>query len=138
MINYGSEMKKNYYSSKGFTLIEVLVAITIFAIGLLALAGMQVTAITGGATSQRITAAVALMDGIVENIQSRDAGDAMFDSAVSPAAVWPEALPIAGFTALYTVAVDTPVTGVAQCTVTVSDSAYGGRTVTRTTMKRTR
>ena len=80
-------MKFILQSKQGFTLIEVLVAITIFAIGLLALAGMQVTAIKGGATSQRITAAVALADGIVENIQARDAGDAMFDSAVSSAAV---------------------------------------------------
>lgn len=131
-------MKKPYLSCGGFTLIEVLVAITIFAIGLLALAGMQVTAIKGGATSQRVTAAVALADGIVENIQARDSGDAMFDSNVSPAAEWPETLPVDGYTATYTIAVDTPVTGVAQCTVAVSDNAYAGRTVSRTTMKRTR
>lgn len=131
-------MKFILQSKQGFTLIEVLVAITIFAIGLLALAGMQVTAIKGGATSQRITAAVALADGIVENIQARDAGDAMFDSAVSSAAAWPETLAIDGYTATYTVAVDTPVNGVSQCTVAVIDNAYGGRTVSRTTIKRTR
>ena len=131
-------MKKTFCSHGGFTLIEVLVAITIFAIGLLALAGMQITAIKGGATSQRITAAVALADGIVENIQARDAGDALFDSAVSPAAAWPEELAIDGYTATYTVAVDTPVTGVAQLAVAVSDDAYGGRTISRTTIKRAR
>ncbi len=125
-------------SSKGFTLIEVLVAITIFAIGLLALAGMQVTAIKGGATAQRVTAAVALADGIVENIQARDAGDAMFDSAVNPAAAWPVALAVDGYTATYTVAVNTPVTGLAQIFVSVSDDAYAGRTVSRTTIKRAR
>ncbi len=131
-------MKIILIEDKGFTLIEVLVAITIFAIGLLALAGMQVTAIKGGATAQRVTAAVALADGIVENIQARDAGDAMFDSAVSPAVEWPEALAIAGYTAMYSVAVDTPVTGLAQISVSVSDNAYGGRTVSRTTIKRAR
>jgi len=119
-------------------LVEVLVAITIFAVGLLALAGMQVTAIRGGATSQRVTAAVALADGIVANIQARIAEDALFDSAVSPAADWPETLAVDGYTALYTVAVDTPVTGVAQLTVRVRDNAFGGRTVSRTTIKRTR
>lgn len=131
-------MKRAHLSSKGFTLIEVLVAMTIFAIGLLALAGMQVTAIKGGTTSQRVTAAVALADGIVQRIQARDSGDAMFDSAVSPAAEWPETLAVGGYTATYTIAVDTPVIGVAQCTVAVSDNAFGGRTVSRTTMKRTR
>lgn len=131
-------MKIILRSSRGFTLIEVLVAITIFAIGLLALAGMQVTAIKGGSTALRVTTAVALADGIVENIQARDAGDAMFDSAVSPAAPWPEALAIGGYTATYTVAVNTPVTGLAQIFVSVSDDAYAGRTVSRTTIKRAR
>jgi type IV pilus assembly protein PilV len=131
-------MKESPQSNKGFTLVEVLVAITILAVGLLALAGMQITAIQGGMTSQRVTAAVALADGIVENIQARDAGDAMFDSVVNPAAEWPEALAIDGYTARYTVAVDTPVAGVAQLMVTVSDDAFGGRTVSRTTIKRVR
>lgn len=131
-------MKKSSRSRGGFTLVEVLVAITILAVGLLALAGMQVTAIQGGATSQRVTAAVALADGIVENIQARDAGDAMFDNAVNPAVEWPEALGIDGYTARYAVAVNTPVTGLARLTVTVSDNAFGGRTVSRTTIKRVR
>jgi type IV pilus assembly protein PilV len=124
--------------SDGFTLVEVLVAITIFAIGLLALAGMQITAISGGSTSQRVTAAVGLADGIVQNLLARAADDAIFDTAVSPAAAWPDTLDIKGFSATYAVAVNTPVTGVSQITVTVTDDAFGGRTVSRTTMKRTR
>ncbi len=131
-------MKLNSLSDKGFTLIEVLVSLTIFAIGLLALAGMQVTAIRGGTTSQRITAAIALADGIVANIQARDAGDALFDAAVSPAAEWPETLAIDGYQALYTVAVNTPVPGIAQLTVTVRDNAFAGRSVSRITNKRVR
>lgn len=122
----------------GFTLIEVLVAITIFAIGLLALAGMQITAINGGSTSQRVTAAVALTDGIVQNLMARDAGDPIFDTAISPAAAWPETLAIEGFSATYAVAVNTPVSGISQITVTVTDDSFGGRSVSQTTMKRTR
>lgn len=123
---------------RGFTLIEVLVAITIFAIGLLALAGMQLTALNGGATSHRVTAAVGLADGIVQNLLARDAGDPLFDSAVSAGTAWPDALAVEGFSATYAIAVDTPVNGVAQITVTVNDDAFGGRTVSSTTMKRTR
>lgn len=130
-------MKRICQSNEGFTLIEVLVALSIFAVGLLALAGMQVTAMQGGTTSQRITAAVALADGIVENIQARDASDAMFDSNVSAGTAWPEALAIEGYSATYSVAVNTPVTGVAQCTVDVSNDAFGGSTVSRVTIKRT-
>ncbi|APG25382.1 type IV pilus modification PilV family protein [Syntrophotalea acetylenica] len=122
----------------GFTLVEILVAITIFAIGLLALAGMQITAITGGSTSQRVTAAVALADGIVQNLLARDAGDAIFASTVDPAAAWPETLPVNGFSATYAVAVNTPVAGISRITVSVADNAFGGRVVSRTTMKRTR
>ncbi|MGE4545160.1 MAG: prepilin-type N-terminal cleavage/methylation domain-containing protein [Pedobacter sp.] len=125
-------------SNEGFTLIEVLVAVTIFAIGLLALAGMQITAITGGATSQRVTAAVGLADGIVQNLMARDAGDPIFDTAVSPAVAWPETLAIEGFSATYAVAVNTPVNGISQITVTVTDDAFGGRSVSQTTMKRNR
>ncbi len=126
------------YLDGGFTLIEVLVAITVFAIGLLALAGMQITAINGGATSQRVTAAVGLADGIVQNLMARDAGDPIFDTAISPAAAWPETLAIEGFSATYAVAVNTPVNGISQITVTVTDDAFGGRSVSQTTMKRNR
>ena len=42
---------------QGFSLIEVMVAITIFAIGLLAVVTMQLTAIKGNSYSRRMTEA---------------------------------------------------------------------------------
>lgn len=39
---------------KGFTLVEVLVGMTIFAVGLLALAGLQVTSIRGNSFSNNL------------------------------------------------------------------------------------
>lgn len=72
-----------YNSEGGFTLVEVLIALTIFAIGLLALAGMQVTAIRGNSTSQSLTSATSLAEGTMEWLQSLPANDPMFDVAVA-------------------------------------------------------
>ena len=57
---------------KGFTLLEVLIALTVFAIGLLALAGMQITGIKGNATAQSVSAKVALGSGVIEEIMAID------------------------------------------------------------------
>jgi type IV pilus assembly protein PilV len=60
----------NLKSNKGFSLIEVLIAITLLAIGLLAVAGMQTTAITGNSFSQTGTVAVHLAEEMVDRIRS--------------------------------------------------------------------
>lgn len=62
------EMANEIKCEKGFTLVEMLVAITIFAIGLLAVAGMQLTAIGTNSDSNTLTAATALTEGIMEEI----------------------------------------------------------------------
>jgi len=46
--------------SRGFTLIEVMISATILAVGLLALAGMQVSAIRGGKQGRHTTEAAAI------------------------------------------------------------------------------
>lgn len=57
-------------NQKGFTLLELLVALTIFAVGLLGVAGMQLTGLRENATSQARTTAAALATGILEEIRS--------------------------------------------------------------------
>ena len=64
----------------GFTLIEVLVALSIFAIGLLALASMQITSLRGNANSQQLTVATALAEGTLEGLLSRAVSDSVFDT----------------------------------------------------------
>jgi len=55
---------------KGFSLIEVLVAVTILAIGLLGLAGLQVTAIRGNSVAIHRSQASALVADKIETFQN--------------------------------------------------------------------
>lgn len=55
-------------NQQGFTLLELLIAISIFAIGLLSIAGMQITAIRTNSSANTLTAGSALAAGILEEI----------------------------------------------------------------------
>jgi type IV pilus assembly protein PilV len=55
---------------KGFSLIEVLISMTIFAIGVLALAQMQITAIRGNAFSSATTDGTTLAQDRIEQLMN--------------------------------------------------------------------
>ena len=55
----------------GFTLIEVLIAVTIFAVGLLAIAAMQTSAIRMNSTGNRLTEASTLCIDRFEQLMSQ-------------------------------------------------------------------
>lgn len=61
---------KDNSNQAGFTLIETLLAMAIFAIGILALAGLQVTYIGGNASAQMQTEATALGAQVIEHLKS--------------------------------------------------------------------
>ena len=127
----------------GFTLIEVLVALTIFAIGLLALAGMQVTGIQGNARSQSLSAKVALADGVIEEFLAMDGDDPRLTNE-TPNIAWPTATDVdvdgAGtISALVNVDSNPLISGVtytdlSQVTVIVTNQIAPA--VTKTVMKR--
>jgi type IV pilus assembly protein PilV len=55
---------------QGFTLIEIMITLVILSISLIALAGMQVSAIRGNAYSKRLTTAVAIAEQAIEQLKS--------------------------------------------------------------------
>ena len=74
-------------NESGFTLTEVLVAMTILAVGLLAIAGMQVTAMRGNTTANVSTANTAVVAGIMEKILALGAGNDLVAGNITNA-VW--------------------------------------------------
>ena len=66
---------------KGFTLIELMIALTVFAIGLLSIAGMQVKALEVNSRASSLTVATALAEGILEEILALDTGSAFLQTA---------------------------------------------------------
>jgi type IV pilus assembly protein PilV len=114
-------------SQSGFSLVELLVAMVILAVGLLGLAELQVTAIKVNSQSETIVAATSIAQGIIEEISAIDSGDAMFNSTVSDV-VW-DTSPITvegGGTYNITYDVDTNHAGVTNlCLITVTVESTG-------------
>jgi general secretion pathway protein I len=58
-----------FSTAEGFTLIEIMIAVAIISIALLALAGLQVSLIRGNALAQRMTAAISVAEQKIEQIK---------------------------------------------------------------------
>jgi len=64
----------HYNDQEGFTLIEVLIAMAIFAIGILAVATLQITAVKGNTSAGNLTANTFIGEDRVETLMSRSYG----------------------------------------------------------------
>lgn len=71
-------------SNKGFTLIEVLIALAIFSIGMLAVASLQVSASLQNRSSSEITEASAMASDQMEELMLRPFDHADLDPALNP------------------------------------------------------
>ncbi|HEY5673539.1 MAG TPA: prepilin-type N-terminal cleavage/methylation domain-containing protein [Malonomonas sp.] len=69
---------KQLVNERGFTLVELLVALTIFAVGMLAVAGMQITSIRANLQSNVRSTAIAAGQGALEDLSARPETDPIF------------------------------------------------------------
>lgn len=140
-------MTQKLSNQKGFTLIEILIALTIFSVGLLAIAGLQITALRQNSGSNLRTSTTALAQGVMEQVMALESDNPLFRVAgTNTANIDPNnrdgdndtttlKLPGAGsFTANWVVAVDTPVSRIARITVNVQEAS--GRNISLTNFKR--
>ncbi len=146
----------NNFNQKGFTLVEVLVAVAIVSIGLLAVASMQSTAIKGNLSTKDATIAVQFAEEMIDRIRA-NAGDSpgnyngidtnnscttpagLVDPVLGDCTQWRAGLVAAtglGTSARGTVTVtdDSPITKTAAITVTVTWGTFGPRTITFSTI----
>ncbi len=102
-------------NEKGFTLIEVMVAMGIFAVGILAVASMQITAFQGNRSARLRTEAVTRAAEYMENLVTQG-----YDTISGGSATEGE------IDILWTVADDTPVSDTRTVTVTATWNDRGG------------
>ena len=108
--------------SSGFSLLELLIAVSILAIGLLAVAGLQVTAIKGNSHGNTISQATALAEDQIETIRNTDYSAISF----TPNPFVEANLDGTIYTRETFVETDTPSPDLKLVTVTVSWSANSG------------
>lgn len=73
-------MKNNLFREKGFTLVEVLIGLIILAIGILAIAGMQITSIRGTSFSNNLSQASVLAQNRLEFLKGLPLNDNRLDT----------------------------------------------------------
>jgi prepilin-type N-terminal cleavage/methylation domain-containing protein len=130
---YALMRTKNKDNQEGFTLIEVCIAMAIFAVGILALAGLQVTYIGGNASAQMQTEATALGAQVIEHLKSLPFDAAELDSAANPHQ--PPAGGSGPYDVRWTVADNTPVNNAKTIDVTVTPiNRVNGRRVNISTI----
>jgi prepilin-type N-terminal cleavage/methylation domain-containing protein len=72
------------FEEKGFTLIEVLIGLIILAIGVLAVAGMQITSITGTSFSKNLTQASVIAQDRLEFLKGLPLNYVKLDTGTYP------------------------------------------------------
>jgi type IV pilus assembly protein PilV len=106
---------------QGFTLIEVLIALTIFAVGLLAVAAMQTSAIKVNSTADQITTRITWAQDKIEELMALPYTDSQLQAGTSSPQMTPDGI----YTISWTVIVGstdpgTPIPGTKLITVTVT------------------
>ena len=77
-------LKETLKCQQGFSLIELMVAIAIFSIGVLAVATMQVSAISGNGGARKISDALVMAEDQLENLMALPYVSAELDPGLNP------------------------------------------------------
>ena len=111
------QKKRRPIGEKGFTLLEVIVAISILTFGLLAVASMQMTAIRGNYNASNITEATTVAQDRLENLM----GLLYSDQLLAPGTDKSDPAPPSpsGYTITYDVLDKNPILNTRLITVTV-------------------
>lgn len=124
----------------GFTLLELLVAMSVLSIGILGIATMMATGIGTGRFAHVVAVESSIASSVIEEMTARDGSDAIF-SANAAGAVYDLDTASADtgrvvqgrrYTATYSITTNNPVVGAAKIDVVVTG---GGRTATYSSLK---
>jgi type IV pilus assembly protein PilV len=134
--NINTKMPGNVLGTQGgFTLIEVLIAVTIFAVGLLAIAAMQTSAIQMNSTGNRLTELSTMGMDRLENLMSLPYSNPWLDpvdSSTPDSAGNLHQIPNNGYTIRWDIAGNNPTTNTKTITLTVSGK---GKTLTMVSIR---
>jgi len=75
------KMQQSIGPNAGFTLVESMLTLAIMAVGLLALAGLQITALRGNALSRSMTTAVSIAEQRLEQLKNTPYSDIQAEAA---------------------------------------------------------
>jgi prepilin-type N-terminal cleavage/methylation domain-containing protein len=84
MLKKQSNKRGAQIGNQGYTLIEVVIIIAIFSIGILAVSALQTTSVKGNASSRRMTEATALAENQLERLLELPYDDNDLDPALNP------------------------------------------------------
>src|SRR5436309_436775 len=109
-------------TNKGFTLIEVLIAMTVFSVAILGLGRLQVVASQVNSAAGRLTRATALAQDKAEQLLALPYGDALLAdlTPVGQSTPHSDPNPPQGYTIKWQVDADTPTTGIKIINLTVA------------------
>ena len=110
---------KRLSNQNGFTLLELLIALTILTIGLLGLAGLHIAAIQGNVSGFKISTATAVAQERVEELKALDGSSAALSTGAH-ADDGNQVVQGITYNRSYTIQDNTPVSGTSTMTLTIT------------------